>query len=190
VIPAAQIVLSSFGLIVASEMGDKTQILAFTLAARYKAPWSIMAGILVSTLLNHALASVFGQWAASHLNPDLRAIIVAATFMIFGIWMLKADRTQNEKVHSRWGPFVTTTVLYFLAEMGDKTQIATVMLAAKYDSVILVTLGTTLGLLFADGLAVFFGRKLAHKLQMRWIRIGSACLFFVFGISTLAVSFL
>jgi len=174
-------VTSSFLLVAASEMGDKTQLLAFSLASRYRRPWVVMAGILTATILNHALASAAGAFVASSIPPRAMAGLLAATFIGFGLWTLKPDTLDEEQRPGRFGPFVTTTVLFFLAEMADKTQLATVALAARYQSVVLVTAGTTLGMLFSDGLAVFLGEKLAARVQMRWIRVAAACLFFAFG---------
>jgi putative Ca2+/H+ antiporter (TMEM165/GDT1 family) len=174
-------ILSSFLLVAVSEMGDKTQLLAFSLASRYRRPWVVMAGILVATILNHALAAGVGTWVSEHVPPRVMAGVLAATFIGFGLWTLKPDTLEEAKGPSRLGPFLTTVVLFFLAEMADKTQLATVALAARYQSVVLVTVGTTLGMLAADGLAVFLGEKLAARLPMRWIRAGAAALFFLFG---------
>jgi len=174
-------IASSFLLVAASEMGDKTQLLAFSLASRYRRPWVVMAGILTATLLNHGLASTVGAWVASSVPPRVLAGLLAATFIGFGIWTLKPDTLDESRKPDRFGPFVTTTVLFFLAEMADKTQLATVALAARYQSVLLVTLGTTLGMLASDGLAVFLGQKLAARVQLRWIRVAAASLFFLFG---------
>ncbi len=174
-------IFSSFLLVAASEMGDKTQLLAFSLASRYRRPWVVMAGILTATLLNHGLASTVGAWVATSVPPRAMAGLLAATFIGFGIWTLRPDTLEEDQKPDRFGPFVTTTVLFFLAEMADKTQLATVALAARYQSVVLVTVGTTLGMLASDGLAVFLGEKLAAKVQLRWIRVAAASLFFAFG---------
>lgn len=152
-----QTVLGSFLLVAVSEMGDKTQLLSFALAARFKSPWKVMAGIAVATLLNHGLASTLGQWVSRHASPGIMAVVLAASFIGFGLWTLKPDTLDDGGSSGRFGPFITTTVLFFLAEMGDKTQLATVALAARYQSASLVTLGTTAGMLFTDGLAVFLG---------------------------------
>lgn len=174
-------VVSSFFLVAASEMGDKTQLLAFSLASRFRKPWVVMAGILAATLANHALASSVGTWVSSHVPPRVMAAVLAATFIGFGLWTLKPDTLEESEKPPRFGPFLTTTILFFLAEMGDKTQLATVAMAARYQSVLQVTAGTTLGMLFSDGLAVFLGDKLAGKVQMKWLRWIAASLFFVFG---------
>jgi putative Ca2+/H+ antiporter (TMEM165/GDT1 family) len=172
---------SSFLLVAASEMGDKTQLLAFSLAARFRKPWPIMAGIFVATILNHGLASSLGSWISSNVPPHVMAWVLAATFIGFGLWTLKPDTLEEARGPERSGAFTTTVVLFFLAEMGDKTQLATVALAAEFHSVVLVTVGTTLGMLAADGLAVFLGERIAAKVQMKWIRWTAAGLFFLFG---------
>lgn len=174
-------IVTSFVLVAVSEMGDKTQLLAFSLASRYRRPWVVMAGILVATILNHALAASVGTWVSAHVPPRVMAGVLAATFVGFGIWTLKPDTLTESKGPAGLGPFLTTTVLFFLAEMADKTQLATVALAARYRSVVLVTVGTTLGMMASDGLAVFLGEKLAERVSMRWIRIVAAGIFFAFG---------
>jgi Ca2+/H+ antiporter, TMEM165/GDT1 family len=174
-------ILSSFVLVAISEMGDKTQLLAFSLATKYRRPWVVMGGILAATLLNHTLASGVGTWISARVPAHLMAAILAATFIGFGLWTLKPDTLEEQKKPDRFGPFVTTAILFFLAEMGDKTQLATVALAARYRSVLLVTTGTTLGMLASDGLAVFVGERLAHRVSMKWLRVGAASLFFAFG---------
>jgi putative Ca2+/H+ antiporter (TMEM165/GDT1 family) len=177
-------IVSSFFLVAISEMGDKTQLLAFSLATRYRRPWVVMGGILAATLLNHALASSVGTWVSNHVAPRVMAAILAATFVAFALWTLKPDTLEEDARPDRYGPFLTTTILFFLAEMGDKTQLATVALAARYQSVLLVTTGTTLGMLASDGLAVFLGDRLAGRAPMRWIRVGAAGLFFAFGVAS------
>jgi len=174
-------VVTSFFLVAVSEMGDKTQLLALTLASRYRRPWVVMAGILVATLLNHTLAAGVGSWVSAHVPARVMAAVLAATFIGFGFWTLVPDRLDEEPRPDPFGPFLTTTVLFFLAEMADKTQLATVALAARYRSIVLVTVGTTLGMLASDGLAVFLGDRLAERVPMVWIRRVAAGLFFAFG---------
>ena len=181
--------MTSFLLVAASEMGDKTQLLAFSLAARYRRPWVVMAGILTATVLNHTLASALGSLVSEHVPPRVMALVLAATFIAFGVWTLRPDTLEESGGRERFGPYVTTTVLFFLAEMADKTQLATVALAARYRSVVLVTAGTTLGMLASDGLAVFLGEKLAARVQMRWIRGVAAAFFFAFGAVSLWSAF-
>lgn len=177
-----QAILSSFVLVAASEMGDKTQLLAFSLAARFKKPWIIMGGIFVATVLNHALASYTGQWASHVLRHDILGYILGVSFIVFGFWTLKPDTLNEKKEKPKFGAFLTTAVLFFLAEMGDKTQLATVALGARYPSAMAVTFGTTMGMMASDGLAVFLGEKLADQIQMKWIRWFAAGLFFLFGL--------
>jgi len=177
-------VFSSFTLVAASEMGDKTQLLAFSLAGRFRRPWTVMAGILLATLANHALASSVGVWISAHIPGRVMAGILAATFIGFGLWTLRPDTLDEDEKPSRFGPLLTTVVLFFLAEMGDKTQFATIALGARFHNALTVTLGTTLGMLVTDGLAVFLGDRLAAKVQGRWLRVVAACLFFLFGIAS------
>ncbi len=172
---------SSTTLVAFSETGDKTQLLAFTLAARFRKPWVVLAGILVATLLNHGLAAWAGSLVSAWLSPTILAWILAACFLGFGLWILVPDKDDDSEKQPRFGPFLTTAFLFFLAEMGDKTQFATIALGAKYQSVLWVTAGTTLGMMIADGLAIFLGEKLADKVQAKWIRIVTAVLFIGFG---------
>jgi Ca2+/H+ antiporter, TMEM165/GDT1 family len=174
-------IFSSFTLVAASEMGDKTQLLAFSLASRFRRPWTVMAGILMATLANHALASSVGMWISAYVPPRVMAGILAATFIGFGLWTLRPDTLDDDEKPTRFGPLLTTAALFFLAEMGDKTQFATIALGARFHSTVTVTLGTTLGMMASDGLAVFLGDRLSSKVQGRWLRVFAACLFFVFG---------
>jgi putative Ca2+/H+ antiporter (TMEM165/GDT1 family) len=174
-------ILASFLLVALSEMGDKTQLLAFSLATRFRRPWPVMGGILVATLANHALASSLGAWISDHVPARAMAGVLAATFIAFGLWTLRPDELEESESEPRAGAFVTTAFLFFLAEMGDKTQLATVALAARYGSVVRVTIGTTLGMLVSDGLAVFLGQRLAARVSSARIRWAAASLFFVFG---------
>jgi Ca2+/H+ antiporter, TMEM165/GDT1 family len=174
-------IVSSFLLVAVSEMGDKTQLLALSLAARFRRPWVVMAGILTATIANHALAALLGSWVSEHVPARALAGGLAVLFVAFGIWTLRPDRLEDGPGEARFGPYLTTAVLFFLAEIGDKTQLATVALAAQFQSVVLVTIGTTLGMLASDGLAVFLGDRLADRLPMTWIRRVAAALFLVFG---------
>ena len=184
-----QAIAGSFALVAISEMGDKTQLLAFSLAARFKKPIPIMGGILIATILNHGLASSVGQWVSNRVPANLMAFILAATFIGFGIWTLKPDELDDVRDGPQLGAFLTTAILFFLAEMGDKTQLATVALAARYHSVVMVTIGTTTGMMLTDGLAVFLGEKLAGTSQMKWIRWAAAGLFLLFGVASLIAGF-
>ncbi len=174
--------LNSFGLVFISEMGDKTQLLALVLAAKFKKPIPILCGILVATILNHALASYVGSFVSSLVAPSVLKWILAASFIGFGVWMLIPDKDEGFEETNKWGPFLTTAVAFFFAEMGDKTQLATVALGAKYSFPLMVTFGTTLGMMGADGLAVFFGSKLTEKIPMKTINKIASILFILFGI--------
>ena len=177
---------SSFLLVALAEMGDKTQLLALTLASRYRRPWTVLAGVLVATVANHALAASVGVGVAGAVPPRVLGVGVAVGFFAFGAWTLVPDRPSEPGARDRWGPFVTTTLLFFVVEMGDKTQLATVALGARFHSTVLVTMGTTLGMLAADGLAVFGGGALAARLPMRSLRWAAAALFWIFGLLALA----
>lgn len=180
--PLLKILAGSFGLVAASEMGDKTQLLAFALATRFKKPWAIMAGILTATLLNHGLASWGGAWVSERTPEAILRLVLALTFVGFGLWILIPDKDDGPPRESRWGAYATTTVAFFFAEMGDKTQLATVALGAKYGSFFWVTVGTTLGMLFSDGLAVWLGETFADKIPMKWLRRFASFLFIAFGV--------
>lgn len=180
-----QTLISSFGLVAASEMGDKTQLLAFSLAARFRKPVPILFGILVATVANHALAAGAGTWVSGNFSPKTMAIVLGMLFIGFGLWTLKPDKLDDAGEKKDYGPFLTTTVLFFLAEMGDKTQFATAALGARFQNTLLVTIGTTLGMMLTDGLAVLLGDRIAHRVQMKAIRWFAAGLFFLFGVLSL-----
>lgn len=173
---------NSFTLVFVSEMGDKTQLLALVLAARFKKPIPIMFGILAATLLNHALASYVGILFNHYLSQQILKWILAATFIGFGLWILIPDKDEGFKDKYEWGPFLTTVVAFFFAEMGDKTQIATIALGAKYASFTSVAFGTTLGMLGADGLAVAFGHKFTERLPMTLVHRIASAIFILFGL--------
>ena len=177
---------SSFLLVALAEMGDKTQLVALSLASWYRRPWMVMAGILIATVLNHALASTIGAWLGTLVPAVTLAWVLGLGFIAFGIWTLFPDRADAQAGRQGWGPLAATTVVFFLAEMGDKTQLATVALAARFHSPVLVTAGTTLGMLAADGLAVLAGTRLSRAFvidKMRWV---AAALFFAFGAAAIA----
>lgn len=178
-------ILQSFFLVAVTEMGDKTQLLAFVLASRFRKPWAVLAGIFVATVLNHLLATVFGSWIAQQVSPEVMKWALALTFIGFGAWVLIPDKDEEVQASNRFGAFLTTTFLFFLAEMGDKTQLSTVALAAQHQDILLVTLGTTAGMMFSDGLAVVFGEKLTQKISMKWIRYFCASMFVIFGLAVL-----
>lgn len=162
-------------------MGDKTQLLALVLATKFKKPWHVMAGILTATIANHLLAASVGATVSSYLPQATMRLVLAIIFWAFAIWILIPDKEDESEGSHKWGAFVTSTVLFFLAEMGDKTQLATVSVAAKFNSIWLVTVGTTLGMLFSDGLAVFFGDRILQVLPLKWLRVITALVFAGFG---------
>ena len=179
--------LISTGVVALAEIGDKTQLLAFILAARFKKPIPIIAGILVATLINHGLAGALGAWITSMVNPSIMQWVLGVSFIAMAIWTLIPDEIEEEEtqVVLKLGVFGATLVTFFLAEMGDKTQIATVALAAHYASPLWVVAGTTLGMLIADVPAVFIGDKLANRIPMALVHRIAAAIFAVLGIATL-----
>ena len=170
-------------------MGDKTQLLALLLAARFRKPLPILLAILFATIINHGLSAVLGQWLTTVLNPEVLLWILALGFIGMAIWMLIPDELGDESDNIRkWqklGVFGATFILFFLAEIGDKTQIATVALAARYDSILWVTIGTTLGMMIANAPVVFIGNKLAERLPIALIHKIGAAIFLMVGITTL-----
>jgi putative Ca2+/H+ antiporter (TMEM165/GDT1 family) len=176
-------ILNSFGLVVISEMGDKTQLLALVLAAKFKKPVPILLGIFFATVANHALASFVGDYINDWISPEVLKWILALTFIGFGLWILVPDKDDGLKLKAQWGPFLTTVVAFFFAEMGDKTQLATVALAAKYNDMVSVMIGTTFGMMVADGLAVLFGSRLTERIPMAMINKIASFLFILFGIA-------
>lgn len=175
------------GLVALAEIGDKTQLLAFILAARFKKPLPIIAGILCATLINHGLAGALGAWITSAVSPEHMRWVLGLSFIGMAIWTLIPDKIEEEEtqVARHLGVFGATFVTFFLAEMGDKTQIATVALAAHYASPFLVIAGTTLGMLVADVPAVFVGNKFAAKIPMRLVHSVAAGIFALMGSLTL-----
>jgi putative Ca2+/H+ antiporter (TMEM165/GDT1 family) len=178
--------LISTGVVALAEIGDKTQLLAFILAARFKKPIPIVAGILCATLVNHGLAGALGAWITAALRPEVLRWILGASFIGMAIWTLIPDKIEEEEtqVAKKLGVFGATLVTFFLAEMGDKTQIATVAMAAHYPNPLLVVAGTTLGMLIADVPAVFVGDKLANKIPMKLVHSVAAGIFAILGIAT------
>ncbi len=167
-------------------MGDKTQLLAMLLAIKFRKPVPIILGILVATLLNHATAGLLGAWVARALGPDVLRWVIGVSFIAMAAWMLVPDKIDDEAAKpSRFGAFGTTLIAFFLAEMGDKTQIATVALAARYPDLVSVVAGTTLGMMLADVPAVFVGDKLAKKVPMRLVHAIAAAIFGLLGVLTL-----
>ncbi len=179
--------LVSTGVVALAEIGDKTQLLAFILAARFKKPVPIILGILVATLINHGLAGALGAWITSAVTPEVLRWVLGISFIGMAIWTMIPDKIEEEetKVAQKLGVFSATLITFFLAEMGDKTQIATVAMAAHYAAPLLVVIGTTLGMLIADVPAVFLGDKLANKIPMKLVHSIAAAIFAILGIATL-----
>jgi putative Ca2+/H+ antiporter (TMEM165/GDT1 family) len=179
--------LVSTGVVALAEMGDKTQLLALVLTARYRKPWPIILGIFVATLVNHALAGLVGASLAHLADPQLMRWALGASFIAMAIWMLAPDRFEDQpgQKSSRFGVFGATLLAFFLLEMGDKTQIATVALAAKYTSLVGVIAGTTVGMMAANVPAVLLGEVAARKFNMKWVHAIAALVFLMLGIAVL-----
>ena len=180
--------LISAGIVALAEMGDKTQLLSLVLAARFRKPWPIVLGIFVATLANHALAGAVGSWVTRMLGPDVLRWVLGASFIAMAIWMLipdKLDEDDQPSTTSKLGVFGTTLVAFFLAEMGDKTQIATVALAAQYQQWAAVVAGTTLGRMLANAPVVWFGDRLVKRVPIRLVHVISALIFAVLGVVAL-----
>ncbi len=179
--------LVSTGVVALAEIGDKTQLLAFILAARFKKPVPIILGILVATIFNHGLAGALGAWITSLVSPEMLRWILGASFIGMAVWTLIPDKIEEEEtqVARQFGVFGATLITFFLAEMGDKTQIATVALAAHYGQPLMVVIGTTLGMLIADVPAVFIGNKFSARIPMRLVHSIAAGIFAVMGVLSL-----
>ena len=178
----------STAVVALGEMGDKTQLLAILLAARFRKPWPIIAGIFLATLANHAAAGAVGGWVAQALGPNILRWVIGLGFLAMAVWMLvpdKIDADAMQKQPARWGVFGTTFVAFFLAEMGDKTQVATVALAARYPDLLAVVMGTTLGMMISNVPAVFLGEAIARRVKMALVHGIAALIFASLGVLTL-----
>jgi putative Ca2+/H+ antiporter (TMEM165/GDT1 family) len=177
----------STGVVALGEMGDKTQLLAIVLAVAFRKPIPIILGILVATLANHAAAGAVGGWVAQALGPDILRWVIGVSFLAMAGWMLIPDKIDDDAAsgQQRLGVFGTTVVAFFLAEMGDKTQIATVALAARYTDIVQVVLGTTFGMMLANVPAVLLGDRIAKKVSMRLVHGIAATIFAILGVLTL-----
>jgi putative Ca2+/H+ antiporter (TMEM165/GDT1 family) len=181
-----QAFLIATGVVAAAEIGDKTQLLAFILAAKFRRPWPIIAGILVATLVNHAAAGAIGAWVSHAVGPVVMRWVLGLSFIGMAIWTLIPDTfDEGDAKLAKAGVFVTTLVAFFLAEMGDKTQIATVALAARFDSLWQVVAGTTIGMMIANVPAVIVGDRLAGKIPVKIVHAVAAAIFAVLGVLTL-----
>ena len=178
--------LVSTGVVALGEMGDKTQLLAMLLAVKFRRPIPIILGIFVATVANHAMAGAVGDWVARAMGPDVLRWVIGVSFIAMAAWMLIPDKIdENETARVRFGVFGTTVITFFLAEMGDKTQIATVALAARYTDLVAVVAGTTLGMMISNVPAVFMGEKIAQKVSMKLVHGIAAAIFVVLGVLTL-----
>ena len=179
--------LVSTGVVALAEIGDKTQLLAFLLAARFRKPLPIVAGILVATLINHGLAGALGAWIMATVGPSIMRWVLGVSFIAMAVWTLIPDEIEEDelRIAHRLGVFGATLVSFFIAEMGDKTQIATVAMAARFDTAWVVVVGTTLGMLIANVPAVYLGERLAGRIPMTLVHRIAAALFAVMGVMTL-----
>ncbi len=178
--------LISTGIVALAEIGDKTQLLALILAAKYRKPWPIIIGILVATLANHAFAGALGAWMTSLISPEMLRWILGLSFLGMAVWTLIPDKFDEKDAKlARFGVFGTTLFAFFLVEMGDKTQIATVALAAQYHAFVPVVAGTTLGMMIANVPAVLLGDRIAHRMPVRLVHGIAAVIFALLGIATL-----
>lgn len=179
--------LVSTSVVALAEIGDKTQLLSLILAARYRKPLPIVFGILAATLLNHAMAGALGAWLSSLMSPATLNWVMAAAFIAMGLWILVPDKLDEDEValpKKQMGVFFATLTAFFLAEMGDKTQFATIALAAQYSSVLMVVLGTTLGMMLANVPAVYLGNRFADRLPTRVVHMVAAVIFIIIGVLT------
>jgi Ca2+/H+ antiporter, TMEM165/GDT1 family len=179
--------LVSTGIVALAEMGDKTQLLSLVLAARFRKPWPIVLGIFVATLFNHALAGALGSWVTTALGPDVLRWVLGGSFIAMALWMLVPDRIDDDAAGGtpKFGVFGATVIAFFLAEMGDKTQIATVMLAAQFNAWAAVVAGTTLGMIVANAPVVWFGDAITRKVPIRAVHVVGAIVFLVLGVLAL-----
>lgn len=178
--------LISTGIVALAEVGDKTQILAFILAAKYKKPVPIVLGILVATLANHGFAGALGAWVTTLMGPQTLRWVLGISFIAMAIWTLIPDKfDEADAKFTSSSVFGTTLVAFFLAEMGDKTQVATIALAAQYHAFFIVVAGTTLGMMIANVPAVFLGNRIAAKMPVRLVHMIAAAIFAILGVATL-----
>lgn len=183
--PCMEALLTSTLLVAIAEIGDKTQLLSFVLAARLRKPVAIIAGIFVATLANHALAGTLGVWLSKLADPGWLPWITGGAFILFGLWTLQPDSLDEDPNLLGASAFLTTTLAFFIAEMGDKTQFATIALGARFDALIAVVAGTTIGMMLANIPAVLIGERLAHRLPLTTIRRIAAGLFILTGVWTI-----
>lgn len=179
--------LISTGVVALAEIGDKTQLLALLLAARFRKPIPIVFGILAATLANHALAGAVGNWLVGMVGADVLRWVLGISFLAMAAWTLVPDSPPGESSTApRYGIFLTTVVAFFLVEMGDKTQVATIALAAQFHSLTWVVIGTTIGMMLANVPVVYLGEALIKRVPMKWVRIVAALAFAALGVYVLA----
>ncbi|WP_050466626.1 TMEM165/GDT1 family protein [Herbaspirillum chlorophenolicum] len=178
--------LVSTGIVALAEIGDKTQLLAFILAAKFRKPLPIILGVLVATIANHAFAGALGAWITSLLSPEILRWVLGVSFIAMAVWTLIPDKfDESEAKFGRFGVFGTTLLTFFLAEMGDKTQVATVALAAQYHAFVPIVAGTTLGMMIANVPAVLLGDRIAGRIPVRVVHAIAAVIFAILGVATL-----
>ncbi|UQV46027.1 TMEM165/GDT1 family protein [Janthinobacterium lividum] len=178
--------LISTGIVGLAEIGDKTQLLAFLLAAKFRKPLPIVLAIFVATIANHAFAAAVGAWITSMLGPDVLRWVLGVSFLAMAAWTLIPDKLDEDETKlAKYGVFLTTLIAFFMAEMGDKTQVATVALAARYHDIVSVVLGTTFGMMLANVPAVYLGDKIANRVSLRLVHGIAALVFAVLGVATL-----
>ena len=178
--------LISTGIVGLAEIGDKTQLLAFVLAAKFRRPLPIVLAIFVATIVNHAFAAAIGAWITSMLGPDVLRWVLGVSFLAMAAWTLIPDKLDEDETKlAKYGVFLTTLIAFFMAEMGDKTQVATVALAARYHDIVSVVLGTTFGMMLANVPAVYLGDKIANRVSLRLVHGIAALVFAVLGVATL-----
>ena len=184
----------AISIVALAEIGDKTQLLSLMLSARYKDHhWAIIGGIFIATLLNHALAAFLGSAISAWISPEVMKWILGGGFIALGLWLLIPDKLDGDEeappTRSAWKIFTITTSLFFIAEMGDKTQVATVALGARYDDLLAVVMGTTVGMMLANAPAVWLGKKFTKALPIKWVHGIAAVIFIGIGVITLFVKF-
>lgn len=178
--------LISTGIVGLAEIGDKTQLLAFVLAAKFRRPVPIVLAIFIATIVNHAFAAAIGSWITGMLGPDLLRWVLGVSFLVMAAWTLIPDKLDEDDAKlAKYGVFLTTLLAFFMAEMGDKTQVATVALAARYDSMLAVVLGTTFGMMLANVPAVYLSDRIAGRIPLRLVHGIAALVFAVLGVATL-----
>lgn len=174
--------LTAVFMVTVAEMGDKTQLLAMAFATRFKAA-EVLIGVFIATILNHALAVALGEFLTAKIPISYIQVAAAISFIVFGLWTLRGDKLEGEdKKHTRFGPIGTVAVAFFIAELGDKTQLATIALAAKYQAAVMVLMGTTIGMIIADAIGIWFGVLMGRKIPESVVKAVSAGIFIIFGI--------